>query len=189
MTAEAASDVLKEFDEFLGDSIAAFSFARLGLRSVAETTAGLPAMAQNPDPMHYIGVGDPTDPESFWAWRRSELLWQVAQDGPAETRLGHQWIAYVFAGWQEGFRPRLAACHGCPKADLRYPVLGDLRHLRNDVIHHRGVATAHNTGRCTVLGHWFAEGEVIRLRDEHFVEFRTLLPWDRMAAGPRRPSP
>jgi hypothetical protein len=187
MTGEAASEVLREFDEFLSDAIAAFSFARLGLRSVAETTAGLTTMSSNPDPMHYIGVGDPTDPESFWAWRRSELLWQVAQDGPAETRLGHQWIAYVYAGWQEAFRPRLAACHGCAKADLRYPVLGDLRHLRNDVIHHRGVATAHNTGKCTVLAHWFAEGEVIRLRDEHFVEFRTLLPWDRMAIGPRQP--
>jgi hypothetical protein len=187
MAAEAVEQVLREFEEFLNDAIAAFSFARLGLRSVAETTARLPAMPQNPDPTHYIGLGDPTSPESFWAWPRSELLWQVAQDGPAETHLGQQWIAYVYDGWQEVFRPRLAACHGCGKGDLRYPVLGDLRHLRNDVVHARGVATAANTGRCVVLGHWFAVGEVIRLRDEHFVEFRALLPWDRMAVAPRRP--
>jgi hypothetical protein len=183
---ESPGDVLREFDQFLCDAIAAFSFARLGLRSVAETTAALPAMAQNPDPMHYIGVGDPTSPESFWAWRRSELLWQVAPDGPAETYLSQQWIAYAYDGWQEVYRPRLAAAHGCAKADLRYPVLGDLRHLRNDVVHHRGVATTHNTGRCSVLSHWFKAGDVIRLRDEHFVEFRSLLPWDRMATAPRR---
>ena len=186
MTAEAAHAVLREFDRFLDDAIAAYSFARLGLRSVAETTAGLPAMAQNPDPMHYIGVGDPTAPEPFWAWRRSELLWQVAPDGPVETHLGQQWIGHVYAGWQEAYRPRLAAAHGCGKADLRYPVLGDLRHLRNDVVHHRGTATSHNTGRCVVLGHWFAAGDVIRLRDEHLVEFRALVPWERMEAGPRR---
>jgi len=187
MASEAAEDVLREFDQFLNDAIAAYSFARLGLRSVAETTARLPPMPQNPDPTHYIGLGDPTSPEPFWAWPRSELLWQVAQDGPAETHLGQQWIAYVYDGWQEAFRPRLAACHGCEKGDLRYPVLGDLRHLRNDVVHHRGVATAANTGRCVVLGHWFAEGDVIRLRDEHFVEFRALVPWDRMAVAPHRP--
>ena len=186
MTVDAARDVLREFDRFLNDAIAAFSFARLGLRSVAETTARLPAMPQNPDPMHYIGVGDVTSPEAFWAWRRSELLWQVAQDGPAETHLGHQWIVFVYDGWQEVHRPRLAAAHGCGKGDLRYPVLGDLRHLRNDVVHHNGTATAQNTGKCVVLGHWFATGDVIRLTDEHFVEFRALVPWDRMEAGPRR---
>ena len=186
MTVDAVGQVLGDLEAFLNDAIAAFSFARLGLRSVAETTAALPVIPQNPDPMHYIGVGNPTSPEPFWAWRRSELLWQVAQDGPAETRLGQQWIAYVYAGWQESFRPRLAAAHGCDKGDLRYPVLGDLRHLRNDVVHHGGVATAHNTGRCVLLGHWFAVGDVIRLRDEHFVEFRDLLPWDRMGAGPRK---
>lgn len=187
MSAEVVREVLAEFDRFLGEAIASFSFARLGLRSVAETTARLPAMAQNPDPTHYIGVGDPTSPESFWAWRRSELLWQVAPDGPTETHLSQQWIVFVYDGWQEAFRPRLAAGHGCSKTDLRYPVLGDLRHLRNDVVHHQGIATAHNTGRCVVLAHWFAVGDVIRLTDEHFVEFRALLPWDRMEAGPRRP--
>jgi hypothetical protein len=185
MSADAVREVLRELGQFLDDAIAAYSFARLGLRSVAETTARLPTMAQNPDPMHYIGVGDPASPEPFWAWRRSELLWQVAQDGPAETHLGQQWIGHVYTGWQEAYRPRLAAAHGCGKADLRYPVLGDLRLLRNDVVHHRGRATPHNTGRCVVLGHWFAVGDVIRLRDEHFVEFRALLPWDRMTAGPR----
>lgn len=185
MAADDVRDVLEAFDRFVSDAIAAFSFARLGLRSVAETTSQLPLMPQNPDPVHYIGFGDPTSPEPFWAWRRSELLWQVAPDGPAETRLAQQWITYVYDGWQEAFRPRLAALHGCAKGDLRYPVLGDLRHLRNDVVHHAGVATAQNTGRCVVLGQWFAEGDVIRLSDDHFVEFRALLPWERMALPPR----
>jgi hypothetical protein len=184
---ESVQAVLQDLEQFLNDSIAAHAFACAGLRQVSALFERVPRVAENPDPLIHIGTGDPNAPETrFYArWRVSDALSQVDHDGPVEARLGQQWIVYVFTGWEHEYRPRLAAAHGSTKELLLYPLLGDLRRLRNDVVHHHGIASADNAGKCEIVQHWVAVGDVIQLKGEHFVEFVTLFPWTEMHAGPQ----
>jgi hypothetical protein len=112
----------------------------------------------------------------------SEAVSQVQDQGPVEALLGRQRIVAVYALWEEEYRPRLAKARGRSLTEEIYPLLGDLRRLRNDVIHHHGIATADNAGHCEVL-RWFQPGEVILVDGQHFGDFLQLFPWSQMARG------
>lgn len=177
--AESVEDVLSDLRAFINDSIAAYSTALSGVRIQDRQLASFPAPPpENPDPAYYIGSGDPNDPwnKILAVWRMSEAKVQIAKGGPVETMLGQQWIVFLFSGWEDEYRPRLARALGCSPRDLLFPVLGDIRRLRNDVVHHRGVASAEWAARCEVL-HWFTEGEQIRVDTHHLVEFNERFPW------------
>ncbi len=184
--AESVSAVLEDLAGFLNDATAASGFAALGLQRFAEFLEQLPTLQENPDPRISLGIGDPNDPsaQAYASWRRSEALRQTAKHGPVEARLGQQWLVYVYTAWEHDFRRRLAKAHGCSEGALRFPLLGDLRLLRNDVIHHHGIATLRNTGSCQTVGHWFREGDPIILRGEHYAEFMRLFPWPDLASKP-----
>ena len=51
--------------------------------------------------------------------------------------------------------------------------MGDLRHMRNDIVHHRGVASADHTGRCRVL-HWQQVDQQISIGLPHVEQFMGL---------------
>jgi hypothetical protein len=181
----AVDHVLDDLRAFLNEALATHGFAAWGLQYLAAWFSSLETTPENPDPTIWIGVpGDDVDFAHYASWKRSEAIAQLAHEGPVERTLSQQWIVYTYTGWELEYRPRLAAAHGCEPSDLKVPLLGDLRRLRHDVVHHRGVATKENAGRCEVVGHWVKEGDLIELRGDHFGEFSRLFPWDVLAAGP-----
>jgi hypothetical protein len=190
MPAGSARTILDELRQDLNDLMTAHGFACMGLRRMREYFASAPKHLEDPDPMIPLeGVvsENPDWPKNpVWLpnaeWRLSEAIMQVQDQGPVETLLGRQWIVSVYALWEEEYRPRLAAAHGRDKKEEKYPLLGDLRRLRIDVIHHRGIATARWTGGCEVLS-WFQPDEVIRVDGRHFGEFLRLFPWSQMEMG------
>jgi hypothetical protein len=186
---ESAAQVLADLRVALNDATATHGFAVYGLRlvQIQSYEMQVPTFPGNPDPMMYVGSGDPNLPENapLAGWPRSEALVRVAVNGPVETSLGHQWVVFMYALWEHEFRPRLAAAHGCDTDTLTFPLLGDLRLLRHDILHCRAIATTENTGRCEVIGHWFQPGEPIRIGQEHLREFFRLFPWDEMAIPPK----
>jgi hypothetical protein len=76
--------------------------------------------------------------------------------------------------WEHFYRPRLIAA-GAPDDDVNVPAWGDLRHLRNDIVHHRGTASSDNAGRCTVLSHWTVIGDPIQITPTHVAEFMRMV--------------
>jgi hypothetical protein len=60
--------------------------------------------------------------------------------------------------------------------------------MRNDIVHHRGIATAGNSGRCEVL-RWFKADDPMHVMPVHVVEFMSYRAWSvrraRLRAGLR----
>jgi hypothetical protein len=113
-----------------------------------------------------------------------ELRDQLAPTGPLQERLGQQLIVYVFTTWEHEYRGRLAAAHACKPTDIKVPLLGDLRLLRHDILHHRGVASSDNSGRCEVLGHWVKDGEDIVIGAKQVNELWHRFPWGELEKAP-----
>jgi hypothetical protein len=178
---ESVAAVLSDFRAFINDSVGAYATALSGVRIQAGELATFPTSPENPDPTYHLMTGDPNMPGSkrLAHWRVSEARIQMGRAGPVETMLGQQWIVFVFSGWDEEYRPRLARALDCSPSDLKFPLLGDLRRLRHDVVHHRGIASAEWAARCEVL-HWFTEGEQIGLDLTHLVEFDERFPWTEL---------
>jgi len=120
-------------------------------------------------------------------WTRSE--WKQRMVGPesqAFTRLVQDWVVAAFTRWDVTHRPALAALLG---ATPNYDLFGDLRLLRNDIVHHNGIATSGNSGRCVLLK-WFAEGEAMRMTLELLAQLLDLLQeWVRSLGGIPRELP
>lgn len=114
----------------------------------------------------------------------SQALQLMRDAGPIEARLSQQWIVSTFSAWEEWIRPRLAKVHGCDERELVFPLFGDLRQLRNDVVHHGGIVTAKNAGKCEFFGHWLSAGDEILLTADALGMFLRLMPWSEMEAGP-----
>lgn len=79
----------------------------------------------------------------------------VRREGEVEQVAFKGWVEEVYFAWESRSRNLLKdSLEGQgsirPKAD----VLGDFRHIRNDIIHNNGVASEDETGRCTLL-RWF----------------------------------
>lgn len=157
----------------------------MGLSHLPEFLNGLPRYDENPDPVMWIGVGDPESPDSsqYASWTLSQAIAQVAPDGPVSRRLGELWVVFVYSALDREFRPRLAEAHGCDAHELTYNLLGDLRLVRHDIVHNGAIATDGCIGKFKRL-RWFKEGTPVEVDGNHVAEFMALFPWDAMLAGP-----
>lgn len=78
--------------------------------------------------------------------------------------LGNLIVVSVFSFWEDHYRERIASALGLPKEKLLVPVLGDLRLIRNDIVHHQAIATA-RIEKCEKL-RWFSEGDAVIVDEE-----------------------
>ena len=81
------------------------------------------------------------------------------------------WICEVFNTVWEHERKQLKKALGGDSQSIspQMDCMGDLRHIRNDLIH-KGQATSGETGKCTILK-WFKVGDPIILNLEHVLDF------------------
>lgn len=185
--AESIQTVLQELQGMLNLAGLTKGFATAGLAEIQRIVASTPRFPTNPDPTVHIGTGDPNDARSkpYAYVKSSELPALVARGGSIEIQLGRQWAVSVFTEWENTFRPRLAAAHGCKPNDIQAYVFGDLRRIRHDLLHNRAIASKTNAGQCDVL-QWFAAGDEIVITSEHIAEFMGQIPWDELEGDPPR---
>lgn len=159
MNQELFDELAEEFWHTSG----VMTFSRVAIKEMSDKI-GWKVTKENPDPTLFIGEGDPNDPKTVAdaSWRKSQVEGAAAQDGWLQQWLTHAWLALMFARWEAYYRPAFAEANGVEKEQVRSDVIGDIRNLRNDVVHHRGLATKKNTGKCKILTK-FNEGDTIFL--------------------------
>lgn len=104
-----------------------------------------------------------------------------------------QWFTHIYALWEESYRRRLATAHGSDSAgtpwapfDIRNPLFGDIRNIRNDVVHKHGVVDA-SAGNGLLT--WFTDGQKIEISVEKMMSLISLFPRQELLATPVRAQP
>jgi len=72
---------------------------------------------------------------------------------------GNMAIIAIFEYWESSCRTALAQLHQVKSKQIKPNIFGDLRHLRNSIIHHRGIALP-AVSKCKVFN-WYDEGDEI----------------------------
>ena len=81
------------------------------------------------------------------------------------------WIAETFALWENRNRNELQASFQADDAIRpEMDAFGDLRYVRNDLLHNNGIASAEQARKCVVLK-WFTAGERMALGTRHVLDF------------------
>lgn len=78
---------------------------------------------------------------AYLKWRLGDLPELLGEGGKVATRISQQWVISVYTEWEEHYRQRISDAMGLSEP-LKLPPFGDLRHFRNNIVHHRGIATA-----------------------------------------------
>ena len=99
---------------------------------------------------------------------------------PVQQLLYGQWFAYMHSLWDEQYRGRVAAAHGTAPdgspwdlRDIRVPIFGDIRRIRNDFIHNKGIVDEASE---TEVPTWFTEGKAAAITPEQMMSLLTLFP-------------
>ena len=121
----------------------------------------------------------PTYPKlrAFPALTGEPLLLRTAPSGPMEQTVLRGWLYEVWDQWESRYRTQLEhAIHDLPGA-IRplQQVLGDLRHIRNNLLHN-GIAKRNEAASCEIL-RWFTEGERMQVRLRHVFDFLNQMGW------------
>lgn len=74
--------------------------------------------------------------------KRSTYVTDNAEAGFNEQQICWAIIVFMFAYWSEEIRPAIARVRGVKPGDIKIDALGDLRILRNAIVHATGVVTA-----------------------------------------------
>lgn len=104
-----------------------------------------------------------------------------------------QWFTYMYALWEEQYRIRLATAHGADdggipwtRFDIIHPLFGDIRNVRNDVVHKHGIVSASADNNLLT---WFADGHRIEISTEQMMSLVTLFPREDLLQKPTRAQP
>ena len=89
----------------------------------------------------YTSVEDPTSPDVIHhrIIRADEFITINSEAAFNEQQVCWSIITFIFAYWEEGIRSQIAKIRGQSVDDIKLDELGDLRILRNSIIHNGGL--------------------------------------------------
>ena len=87
----------------------------------------------------FLGRGPPTDPKNilYHKCTQGEFKRRNSRGGTNEQFLGRYCVVLLYEYWESEYRKRFADAAGLPREQLTNDLFGDLRHLRNAVLHNR----------------------------------------------------
>ena len=174
-TLKVAPAILVEFMKLIQDIGGAHYYAMLGLwkerREIEALIAAKPIIAGRTT---WIAAGPPEEQPArvYLSWPTQELVYEkLGRDGAFSIQLSNAWVTGLFSAWESKFRKEIGRVLGLGGAEeLSCDEMGDLRLMRNDILHNRSIASREHTGRCRSL-RWFEQGQQIRVDTSQVYEF------------------
>lgn len=145
--------VLRDFIDFVNRQVGLYSDCLSGFqgnkvrieRQVARVRYPSSRRVENGQPVIvWASVEDPSRPDVIHhrIIRADEFANVNSEAGFNEQQVCWAIIVFLFAYWGEEVRPRIASIRGVKSDEVKMDALGDLRILRNAIIHNAGVITA-----------------------------------------------
>lgn len=167
--------VVEEFREVLKQIFGILLDARAGFHHIVETTEKLQAKYQTSDSAPYIyNAGPPThhpdDPSAPWLHKttQGDLKQRNLREGLNDGFIGNMCLVALFSYWEDYYRGKIATTLGKSRESILVPVFGDIRLIRNSIVHHQAIALP-EIERCEVLK-WFSRNEAITISTDQFRE-------------------
>ena len=144
---KGANSILEEFRQVCQRHYFAYCYATLGLLDEFERHKKMFAHAHNKNVM-WIGTDDPNDPKQLLGSStigqipQIELLKCLQQGGEFENIVTRAFIVFVYHLWDDAYRVEIANKLSINKNRVKCPLMGDLRRIRNLIIHEGSIVPA-----------------------------------------------
>jgi hypothetical protein len=166
--------ILREFIDFVNNQVGVYMDCLAGFqgntvrvhRQVFRIQRRTGQRIENGQPvMMYTSIEDPSKPDVIHhrIIRADEFVTVNAERGFNEQQVCWSICVFVFAYWDEEIRPQIAAVRGVSVDDVRVDALGDLRVIRHNIVHNKGVLAAKDHAKLKRLNALFRPDEKIAL--------------------------
>ncbi|WP_374158087.1 hypothetical protein ACEWX3_25790 [Mycobacterium sp. G7A2] len=112
----------------------------------------------------------------------AEILQPDPNDQPwIMKQFAAQLIVTFYTEWEEYYRPALAKALGCKPDDIKLDYFGDVRNMRQDYVHTRGLCR--NAAKNKMLK-WFTKGQSMIPTPANYLELLTEFPSEALKVKP-----
>jgi len=171
-------DIVKEFIDFVNlqvgvymNSIAGFSGAKIEMeRQVARVLRAqyIKKDARGDQVITHQSFEDPRSPDVIHSRivTAEVFIQENSLGGINQRQLSYSVIVFIFTYWEDEIRPRLAAALDIATKDVKSEIMGDLRCIRNSILHTKGVFTSQWYEKLVLLKDCFEVGRQIEISYE-----------------------
>jgi hypothetical protein len=187
---EAFDDVIREYIDFVNQQVGAYMDALAGFAGHYARVERQVHRANRPVKSNIDSAGqqvvvwasyeDPTKPDVVHnrIVRADDYLAANAKGGSNEQQHAKAILVFLFTYWEDEIRPRLAIAGNAEVQDVRSDVMGDLRILRNVILHAKGIMRPDKHRDLKRLGNIFAVDHPIHLSYETMHKIFVLVKQD-----------
>jgi hypothetical protein len=154
--------ILRDFIDFVNRQVGVYCDCLSGFqgnkvrveRQVARVNRPVSRRFENGQPVIvWASLEDPSRPDVIHhrIIRADEFIETNSEAKFNEQQVCWAIIVFLFAYWDEKIRPHIAQIRGVRPNDIQVNALGELRVLRNSIVHNGGIISAIDHARLTIL--------------------------------------
>lgn len=148
---EAFDDIIREYIDFVNRQVGVYMDALAGFaghhtrieRQVHRISRPMDSRTEDSGQrvIVYASYEDPSQPDVIHnrIIRATDYIAANSKGGSNEQQHSQAVLVFLFTFWEEEIRPRLAASKGVELREIRSDIMGDLRILRNVILHSKGI--------------------------------------------------
>ncbi|WP_213279338.1 hypothetical protein [Chryseobacterium indologenes] len=167
---DEALELIKEFKQIIHDTYGMYHDAYSGYRLMYQNVIAMQSKAlsitglsiDELDQSSWMyGEGEPPEGtfQSLHTVSQGELKERLLPEGQNHIILGHVVITQIYQYWNDKYRGEIETALSMKKNDLKANVFGDIRLMRNSIVHHRAISLK-EIEKCKIF-QWFKEGDQI----------------------------
>lgn len=136
------------------------SFCFIGLENQASQFIG----ASNKEARIFFGDTHPDEGLPYSKIQIGKFIEYASSNGKFTDELIKSTITFMYSEWDEYYRHEVAKEIGVPAKSIRSDLIGDLRHIRNCIVHNKSQIT--NQYKKIKVLHWeLSEGKLMITKD------------------------
>jgi hypothetical protein len=148
---EKIDDIIREYIDFVNEQVGVYMDALAGFaghkvrieRQVHRISkaSGIKIDECGKKVVMRASYEDPTQPDVIHSRiiRANDYIEKNSEGGSNEQQHVQAILVFIFTYWEDEIRPRLATSKGVEPNEIRSDIMGDLRILRNAILHSKGI--------------------------------------------------
>lgn len=146
MNAQVELPILGEFGKECESTFACFLFASKGIENLREI---IRSQSSPPNARLFISETDPTSKRATATILVADAIKKMEADGEYFDRIAKALHVLLYSRWDEYYRKEVGRVIGVAGDQVRCDLMGDLRHIRNCIVHAKSIITKeHNKIKC-----------------------------------------
>lgn len=187
---EAFDDIIREYIDFVNRQVGVYMDALAGFaghhtrieQQVHRISRPIDSRIDNSGQrvVVYASYEDPTQPDVIHnrIIRATDYIAANSQGGSNEQQHSQAVLVFLFTFWEEEIRPRLAASKGVELQEIRSDIMGDLRILRNVILHSKGIIRSEKHKDLKKLSNMFVVDQPVHVSYEGMHRIFVLIKQD-----------